>query len=174
MSQRVSGYARKERDCYETPAWVTACLMPHIGKNLRLWEPAAGNGNIVEALRGFGHEVVATDIAKGGDFLMSIIPGAAFNGIVTNPPYELAERFIMHALDLTKPHGFVAMLLRTDFDHAKSRKTLFTEGPFWRKVVLTKRIRWFPDSTGSPSFNHAWFIWDWNEDGRMPTIAYEP
>ena len=31
---------------------------------------------------------------------------------------------------------------------------------FAKKVVLTKRIRWFEDSTGSPSFNHCWMIWD--------------
>jgi hypothetical protein len=28
-------------------------------------------------------------------------------------------------------------------------------------------------TTGSPSFNHAWLIWDWQHDGA-PTLAYEP
>jgi len=70
--------------------------------------------------------------------------------------------------------GVVAMLLRTDFDHAKSRGALFADCPaFNKKVVLTKRIKWFEDSKGQPSFNHAWFIWDWMRQGP-PTLAYGP
>ena len=65
------------------------------------------------------------------------------------------------------------MLLRTDFDHASSRRDLFELAPFAKKVVLTKRIQWFEDSKGSPSFNHAWFIWDWTHEGA-PTLAYAP
>jgi len=30
MSQRDSGYERKERDLYETPAWVTEAVIPHL------------------------------------------------------------------------------------------------------------------------------------------------
>jgi len=45
------------------------------------------------------------------------------------------------------------MLLRTDFDHAASRRHLFVDcAMFAKKVVLTKRIRWFEDSNGSPAF----------------------
>ena len=97
------------------------------------------------------------------------------DGIITNPPYTEAVRFIEHALALTKPcDGFVAMLLRTDFDHAATRQHLFAHCPqFARKVVLTKRIRWFGGSTGSPSFNHAWYVWDWRHAGA-PTLAYAP
>ena len=61
------------------------------------------------------------------------------------------------------------MLLRTDFDHAASRAHLFAM--FAKKVVLTKRIRWFEDSNGSPSFNHCWMIWDRQHRGP-PTLAY--
>jgi hypothetical protein len=71
-------------------------------------------------------------------------------------------------------NGFCAMLLRTDFDHAKSRQHIFSKHPaFAKKLVLTKRIKWFGDSKGSPSFNHAWFIWDWQHKGP-PTLAYGP
>ena len=64
------------------------------------------------------------------------------------------------------------MLLRTDFDHAASRRHLFADcAMFAKKVVLTKRIRWFEDSNGSPSFNHCWMIWDRQHQGP-PTLAY--
>jgi hypothetical protein len=64
------------------------------------------------------------------------------------------------------------MLLRTDFDHAASRRHLFADcAMFAKKVVLTKRIRWFEDSNGSPSFNHCWMIWDRQHHGP-PTLTY--
>jgi hypothetical protein len=62
--------------------------------------------------------------------------------------------------------GKVAMLLRTDFDHAKTRRHLFADCPaFARKIVLSKRIWWIKNSIGQPSFNHAWYI------GIISTLA---
>jgi len=176
MSQRDSGYARQERDLYETPEWVTAALLPHIKDRINgpIWEPAAASGNMVRALEPLGWPVLGTDIATGDDFLTTSKAGFDFDFIITNPPYESAQAFIQHAINLTMTDGLVAMLLRTDFDHAKSRANLFRLSPrFAKKVVLTKRIQWFADSTGSPSFNHAWFIWDWRHKGA-PTLAYDP
>jgi hypothetical protein len=92
--------------------------------------------------------------------------------VITNPPYESAQAFIEHALDLTGPRGIVAALLRTDFGHAKRRQHLFGScTAFYRKVELTKRVRWFEGSTGSPSFNHCWMIWK-NDNRGPPTLAY--
>lgn len=190
MSQRESGYARKERDLYETPEWVTEALLPHLPPVDWLWEPACGTGKMARVLCKAAAAVSRSDIdpqcqpADRYDFL-TLIPGVwqhgdgARVGIVTNPPYDLAPEFIEQALRLMEPaHGFVAMLLRTDFDHAKSRAHLFRDCPaFAKKLVLTKRIVWFEPEPGakgkSPSFNHAWFIWDWRHDGP-PIIAYGP
>lgn len=177
MSQRDSGYERKERDLYETPAWVTAALFPHLPSLPDvIWEPAAGSGKMADALQEASEKVISvirTDIATGTDFLKCADRNGA-DAIVTNPPYEIATEFIEHALNLTEPYGVVAMLLRTDFDHAKTRRNLFSEHKaFSKKVVLTKRIKWFEDSKGQPSFNHAWFIWNWGHQGA-PTLAYGP
>jgi hypothetical protein len=171
MSQRDSGYLRKERDLYETPEWVTEALLPHLPPFKFGWEPAAASGKMVRVLRNAGYEILASDIATGEDFFKIDPPCEA---IITNPPYELAREFIERAISRMKPTGFVAMLLRTDFDHAKTRQHLFSECPqFAKKIVLTKRIKWFEDSDGSPSFNHAWFIWNWKHSGP-PTLAYGP
>lgn len=175
MSQRASGYERKERDLYETPAWVTHALVPHLPFMFRrkVWEPAAGSGKMVSALQERGIEVTGTDISSGVDFLSAeYLPG--IDSIITNPPYELAFEFIDRALHMVAPNGLVAMLLRTDYDHAKTRAGIFGQcACFAKKVVLTKRIKWFEDSKGQPSFNHAWFIWDWKHSGP-PTLAYGP
>lgn len=176
MSQRASGYERKEHDLYETPAWVTEALVPHLPKLGCVWEPAAGSGKMVRPLEAAGFLVVQSDINQGQDFLRLHSPiGGGPDAIITNPPYELATEFVQHAIGLMQnARGMVAMLLRTDFDHAKTRANLFSMSPrFAKKVVLTKRIKWFEDSKGQPSFNHAWFIWDWKHEGP-PTLAYGP
>lgn len=179
MSQRDSGYERKERDLYETPAWVTETLLPHLINRVDspIWEPAAGTGKMAAVLERIApvckSDIYERDDIDALDFLQTIKADHDFDFIVTNPPYEDAEAFIRHALEMTFPKGLVAMLLRTDYDHAKTRGDLFTQMPFAKKLVLTKRIKWFEDSKGQPSFNHAWFIWDWQHKGP-PTLAYGP
>lgn len=192
MSQRVSGFARKELDRYETPEWVTLALLPHLPDYIAsIWEPACGSGKMVDALKGACPDVAIyeSDIAPTaerplqvfeGDFLNSTWSiGYYFDAIITNPPYELATEFCESALRRTEPEkGVVAMLLRTDFDHAKSRTHLFRDCPaFAKKIVLMKRIVWFEPEPGakgkSPSFNHCWMIWDWKHEGP-PTIGYAP
>jgi hypothetical protein len=171
MSQRESGYQRKLLDHYEPPAWVTRALLPHLPKFIgKIWEPACGSGKMVAALWQAGFDVVASDIAQGVDFLGQA-PETGVSAIITNPPYALAREFIERALHLADTR-IVAMLLRTAFDHAASRAHLFADcAMFAKKVVLTKRIRWFEESKGSPSFNHCWMIWDRQHRGP-PTLAY--
>lgn len=171
MSQRDSGYERKERDLYETPEWVTAALLQSgLRPTDKVWEPACGSGKMVAALGVLDSKIIGTDIFTGDDFLRATETLA--QAIITNPPYVLAQEFIEHALRLTKPDGYVAMLLRTDYDHAKTRQHLFGGClQFARKLVLTKRIKWFEDSKGQPSFNHAWYVWDWRND-HEPRLTY--
>ncbi|MCS3690883.1 hypothetical protein [Bradyrhizobium elkanii] len=172
MSQRDSGYERKERDLYETPEWVTLALAPHLYEaTFQVWEPACGSGKMVRALEKLGLTVFGSDIETGNDFFDRSCDPTEFDAIITNPPYVAASEFIVHALDQNVTT--VAMLLRTDFDHAKSRQHLFQDSRFAKKVVLTRRIKWFEDSKGQPSFNHAWFIWESGHVGP-PTLAYGP
>ena len=180
MSQRPSGYARKERDLYETPEWVTEALIPFLPAHQRILEPAAGTGRIARVLK--RHTTINTMDVKAHDSVDDVadflqVPEGNWNGIVTNPPYDQAEAFCEHALRLMESTGgFVAMLLRTDFDHAKSRTHLFRDCPAYaRKIVLLKRIVWFVEDNGkpkaSPSYNHAWFLWNWKQEGPA-TLAY--
>jgi hypothetical protein len=170
---------------------VTNALIPHIPDSVvMIWEPAAGNRKIAVELSAVGWGVMCSDIEPSDhveklDFMWPE-PFATFDkfhnvadAIITNPPYDRAQGFCEQALRfMEQRRGVVAMLLRTDFDHAKSRSHLFRDCPaFAKKLVLTKRIAWFVEANGkpkaSPSFNHAWYIWDWTHEGP-PTIAYGP
>lgn len=182
MSQRKSGFARKDFDEYSTPTWVTQVLISHLPPHVKtIWEPACGNGQMVEAFRDAGYDILATDIQQGIDFFEEK-PRANIDLICTNPPFNASEEFIKKALQLSAPNGMVAMLLRTDYDHAKSRRHLFKDCPqFSMQIKLLSRIVWFEPAVASPSQNHSWFVWDWKHKGLpvenragLPTVNYGP
>jgi hypothetical protein len=80
--------------------------------------------------------------------------------------HPTADHLRAHLFGTGMRHGgnrIVAMLLRTDFDQPVAARIYCPM--FAKKVVLTKRIRWFEDSNGSPSFNHCWMIWDQQHRG---------
>lgn len=186
MAKRNSEYERRERDAYQTPAWVTWALIDELRPRglLRprrfVWEPAAGEGQMAAVLRDAGLTVFASDIVpegaetKRGNFLTDVDNVQAvrplLDAVITNPPYKDAEEFIIRALDVAEPrNGLVAMLLPVDFDSAKGRVDLFANCPaFGLKIVLTDRITWFEPElpppgkdVATPSESHAWFCWDW-------------
>ena len=178
-------YARVKDEFYPTPAWCTQGLV-NVGcdfflNHSRVWEPAAGKGDISKVLAESGHRsVVNSDlvcydtniaVAYPLNFLEQTEMMGRSTAIVTNPPYgkvdkkTLSDEFVRHALALTEPvGGMVAMLLRNEYDSAKGRKDIFDDHlAYAAKLVLTSRPRWFPDSTGSPRHNYAWYLWDWSK-----------
>src|SRR6516164_7535753 len=98
--------AERGHDLYETPDVAVEALLRHERLPHRIWEPAAGKGNIVEVLRQRGHEVIATDLNNRGcydsrfgvDFLLMGGPRIECDCILTNPPYVLAQQFVEVAL----------------------------------------------------------------------------
>ena len=168
-------YERVALDHYETEEWVTRVLMRHVDLK-RVWEPAVGKGKMAKELSRIVGDVRGTDVHDYG-FGYSVMNFMdAFDDwdgdIVTNPPFDIADLFIDRALRLTKQHrGKVAMLLRNEFDCAAARRNVF-DHPFAMKIVLLKRPRWIDGSTGSPRHNYAWYVWDWNYDGK-PVLVYD-
>jgi hypothetical protein len=162
------GFERVERDAYNTPPWCVEALAQHVElADLEIWEPAAGNGQMVGALKGAGASVHAT---------------------ITNPPYglraKLAEQFVEIGLHhIARDGGFLALLLPIDFDAAKSRRHLLGGSTYFAgKIVLTRRIVWFanPEKREAPKENHAWHVWAarsairWRLRKQQPIIHYAP
>jgi hypothetical protein len=139
VGKHETGYARVERDLYPTPPWVIAALAEHVDLHgLTVWEPACGDGRMVEALRAAGcASVYASDIADHGtadevlDFLSAQMPKLERppDAMITNPPFgqggKLATAFIEAGLTRIRQHGgLLALLLPCDFDSAKTRALL--------------------------------------------------
>jgi hypothetical protein len=175
MSQRMSGFARIPDERYETvEEWPTLALLSQLPDIGWAWDPADdGAGHLIATLHRQGIKAVGS----GPDFLSATEPPmAGVTDIITNPPLgpsrrgELAVAFIQHALQL--PVRRISMLLPIDFDSAVSRQHLFRYCPaFAGKIVLLNRIRWIPGSTGSPSTNHCWCLWD-HANVDAPIIRY--
>jgi hypothetical protein len=172
MSQRNSGYIRQPNEHYPTPAWLAATIAPYLRRVQveTIWEPANGvDSPLSVGLVEQGFAVVGTD----DDFLQRTAPPTQVDAIVTNPPFgdrgELACAFIRHSLELDV--RIAVMLLRADFDSAKTRTDIFRDCQrFSGQVVLIDRIKWFAGPKG-PSDNHCWFLWDREHRGE-PRIAY--
>jgi hypothetical protein len=170
-SCQVQRHALAERgdDLYETPAVAVEALLRHAPLPHRLWEPAAGRGAIVKVLRSAGHEVLASDLVDYGepthfarrDFLMERKAPDGCEGIVSNPPYKLAEEFVEHALELSP---LVVMLLRLAFLESERRCGILEGRGLARVLVFRRRLpmmhrEGWEGRKGNSGMAFAWFVW---------------
>ena len=162
---RSPRYKRAASDFYPTPAEVTTALLEFLKlpAGTIIWEPACGENHMVDVMRCAGYEVVATDIQSGTDFLTTDC--ADCDWIITNPPFSLAEQFIYRCIQHKKPF---ALLLKSQYWHAKKRLTLFRRYPPSFVCPLT----WRPDFTGkqrgggNPLMDMMWVVWGGTHDTR--------
>ena len=184
-----SGYERRELDRYWTEPWITGVLLNSWDMpEGRVWEPAAGRGDVVEVLQNFGFDTYASDIDMseylGPDpcaelnfldrFMTRDVVPFDINSVITNPPYKgkLADQFVAQALELME-NGQIEMaafLLRAEWNAAKKRARLFDHEFYAGEIVLRRRPRWdwwyTEKSEHGPRHNFSWFIWDNKTAGR--------
>jgi hypothetical protein len=160
LKAMTSGGERRELDFYPTPPEATRALLPLIDSWPReVWEPCCGAGAISEVLIREGFEVVSSDIEPRGygrvaDFFDIVT--VSHPTVITNPPFNEAERFIRHAYEIGVTR--MALLLKIDYWNAATRRGLFEE---WRPSLFCP-LTWRLDFTGAgrPHTNCAWCIWD--------------
>lgn len=139
------------RDGFQTPAYAVDLLTPFIAAvhehwgyishaNFRIWECAAGDGFITKALRGYGYDVVESDIRErpGCRPLNFLTDEPLFCGlIVTNPPYSLKDVFIARAIELNLPFMF---LIPGDYAKKTTINPVRFQGA--KKIVPDSRINY--------------------------------
>lgn len=99
--------------------------------------------------------------------------------IITNPPYgKEAVLAVEKALELMEAEqGYVAMLMRHEWDAAKGRSHLIDHPAFIAKITLRFRPVWVEKKEGeeskSPRFSYAWYVWDWRKAVTAPHAKAE-
>ena len=157
-------------DDFQTPPIALKPLIPYLNKNWKIWECAAGKGNLSNGLKRLGFDVYPTDILFGYNFLFDKLP--EFDCIITNPPFSLKQEFLERAYSFNVPFAFLLPL--TTFE-GKKRQKLFRE--YGLEVILfDKRINFeTPSGKGSGSwFATAWFTWGFNIGKQLTFVELEP
>ena len=167
-----------------TPSCLSTALikkvLPHLNPDLPIWECAAGDGRILDALCAAGRKVIATDIAPQRDdigrldFLTETMPESAIGGaLITNPPFArsgLGDRFFARALKLLdrKKLVVVIFLQRDGAASTDGRAEIF--GRAACEFRCCWRPRWIPGSTEGPRWAFSWSVW--HADSAGPPVIH--
>jgi len=167
-------------DFYPTPAWATEALLAYETFEGEVWECACGDGAMAKVLKKAPYPLVSvysTDLHDRGyglwpiDFLKSEL---AVDNIVTNPPFNLAEDFILKALALAKKK--VAIFSRLALlESARRYRNLFKDNPPARVLVFTERVTLYPSglvTAGTSTIAYAWLIWDSAKGSQECTLSW--
>ncbi|KMO28570.1 type I restriction-modification system subunit M [Methylobacterium aquaticum] len=162
----------KGLDFFPTPPWATRAFMRHILPLLSdepirsVWDPACGEGHMVEVLREGMFDTFASDVFDYGrgyrvaDFLAPDAGAPTVDAIVTNPPFNAAVDFALRALDLAP---VVALLCRTSWLEGVGRyERLFKLRPVTVFAPYVERVpmhrgQWKPN--GATATAYAFFCW---------------
>jgi hypothetical protein len=167
---------QEPRGFYPTPWEATVALMRHYRFQGPVLEPCAGNYMMAAEIEAFGLPVTGTDIhpldprVKQRDiFTIKAKPGVdTMIDVITNPPFNLAEKIIRHTLTEIRPRT-LALLLKSTYWQAKNRIPLFNEYmPAWA-LPLTWRLDF--KGLGKPAMECTWFVWERGFNGPAPQIA---
>lgn len=172
--------AQTGKDFYPTPEWATHALMQSENFKGTILEPACGNGAMSEVILSYGHKVISADLlnygydkAKTRDFLCTNVPRS---NIITNPPYNLAEKFLDHSLKLADRK--IALLLRLAFlEGVKRNQNVFFKNPPSTVWVFSERITFYPKgivTAGSGTTAYGWFVWDKQDSSTVTNLKWLP
>lgn len=146
-----------------------------------IWECACGNGNLAHELIKNGYLVWATDLKDRGygmhrdvDFLTAKQCGMSI--ILTNPPYSLANEFILHALDILPDGGlYIALMNINCLSGIERYNKIFSKGSLREVYVFSKRIGCWKnnerDDQKAHIINYAWYVFQKGYKGQ-PTLYW--
>lgn len=164
-------WERELNEHYVEPEWVSKRLFQEEEFWGQIWDPCCGFGRIPEAATALGHQhVYSSDIVerKGGicddvvDFLTCNDQCAAPN-IVCNPPFNIADKFALHALSLAGTEKLAII-----FPTARLNAAHWIKGTPLRRVwLLTPRPSMPPghviargEKPGGGKVDFCWLVWE--------------
>lgn len=147
----------------------------------RIWEPACGCGNISKVLESKGYKVISTDLydrgygKSGVDFLNAELP-IDCDTIITNPPYNIADDFVKHAMEILPNGGRYFALMNLSYLAGQKRfKEIYSNGYLHAIHVYPHRINCYKnnENTGHSSpVNYAWF--EYRKIKHYRNVQYPP
>lgn len=188
MRQNSShSFTERGEDFYPTPECATKSLIAlekgHIPDYI--WEPACGDGAIAKILVQNGYTVHPTDLIERGygtygiDYLSHNLETSLNYGIITNPPFKLANKFVSKAVEES---NYSAWLLRLSWLESIGRMDFFKKNPPARVHISSRRLpmmhragwcgpvapsnicfAWFIFERGNHEAKLNWFDWKDNE-----------
>ncbi len=185
MAQRAE--LKTSLDDFPTPPWATRALAEHIItskgllSSMTCLEPACGRGHMAAALGEYFGSVTSHDVFDYGfgsvaDFLKSSHSEQSFDWVITNPPFRLAEEFIVRSLKIAR-HG-VAMLTRTVFIESVGRyERLFRLNRPSQFAQFTERVPMVKgrvDKKASTATGYAWLVWQKGHVGGSELVWVPP
>jgi len=184
MAQRIE--PKDSPDDFPTPPWATRGLLEHIIddkkslSSMTCLEPACGAGHMVKVLKEYFSKVEAADAYDYGygevqDFLTRAPDPNSVDWVITNPPFRLAEEFVVEALDRARVG--VAILARSVFLESVGRyQGIFREAPpnkFAQFVERVPMVRGRLDIKASTATGYAWLVWEKRTKG-LPRLMWVP
>lgn len=176
----------KVNNC-QTPDYALDPLLPYLPKHWTIWECAAGEGYLAQALNKAGYEVQLSDILTGQDFF-SYRPLLHVDCIVTNPPYnpnQMKTDWVRRCYDLGLPW---ACLMPVETIGSGGIQEMFDKNGV-EIIYLHSRINFkMPNKGwgGKAQFSAAWFTWGLHigapmtfssftrrEQGQLPLFQYD-
>ena len=184
MAQRIE--PKDSPDDFPTPPWATRALIEHIIPNKfalsgqNCLEPACGAGHMAKVLKEYFGEVKSFDAYRYGygpirDFLTYPYEAKAFDWVITNPPFRLAEDFVLRALNVARVG--VAILARTVFLESAGRyEAIFSQTPPSRFAQFVERVPMVKgrlDEKASTATGYAWLVWELDAS-NLPRLMWVP
>ncbi|QWF33739.1 SAM-dependent methyltransferase [Pseudoalteromonas sp. SiA1] len=183
MSSTNRGTQRNADDYYVTPHWLIEDFLAAFSENNilvcspdedpRVLDPSAGGCeqypmSYPTVLEEEGFIVESWDIREdsranltGVNFLnVPSYESRKYDMIITNPPFNLAQEFTEHALEMVKEGGLVIMLQRLNWLGSQKRKPMWQKLPLAAVYVHSKRPGFDPlkpSKTDSTEYAHFVF-----------------
>ncbi|MGO9675137.1 MAG: SAM-dependent methyltransferase [Methylocella sp.] len=184
MAQRKE--AADSPDDFPTPPWATRGLLEYIIDDRSklatqtCLEPACGAGHMAKVLREYFADVSCSDAYDYGygsvrDFLTFPYETNSCDWVITNPPFRLAEEFVIRSL-LVARKG-VAILARTVFLESIGRyDAIFRDNPPSKFAQFTERVPMVKgrlDKKATTATGYAWLVWE-KDAQRSPRLMWVP
>jgi hypothetical protein len=167
---------------FRTPSWCVRRLIEAYPLPAgRYLEPAVGDGAIVKAINAGLEGITWTtndliqypgfpldlqnDFCNFPDLDAFIQSAGKFTCIITNPPYTLAERFVLYSMMRA---NLIIMLLRLQWLSSENRAPLLRQ--YTPDVYVLPNRPSFEGYGSDPKTDYGWFIWGGRPENEPATI----